>query len=73
MITRYDPFNLYDRMTNAFDIAREFDNWLDLSNEMSRSDVWGLYEGDWSPRLDMFENDDAYFPVSYTHLRAHET
>jgi HSP20 family protein len=61
MITRYDPFNLYDRMTNAFDIAREFDNWLDLSNEMSRSDVWGLYEGDWSPRLDMFENDDAYF------------
>ena len=61
MITRYDPFNLYNRMTDAFDIAREFDNLFDLSNEMSRSDVWGLYEGDWSPRLDMFENDDAYF------------
>jgi HSP20 family protein len=61
MITRYDPFNLYNRMTNPFDIAREFDNWFDLSHDTSRSDVWGLYEGDWSPRLDLFENDDAYF------------
>ena len=61
MIRRYDPFKLFDRMTDAFDFAREFDTLFDLTNEMSRNNIWGLYEGDWSPRLDMFENDDAYF------------
>jgi HSP20 family protein len=61
MIRRYDPFNLFDRMTDVFDLSRELDNLLDLTNEMSRSNVWGLYEGDWSPRLDMFEDANAYF------------
>jgi HSP20 family protein len=61
MIRRYDPFNLFDRMNDAFDFAREFDSLLDLSSEMSRNNVWGVYEGDWSPRLDLFEDDDAYY------------
>jgi HSP20 family protein len=58
---RYDPFNLFDRMTDAFDFAREFDSLFGLTNEMSHNNVWGVYEGDWSPRLDVFEDDDAYF------------
>jgi HSP20 family protein len=61
MIRRYDPFNLFDRMTDAFDLTKELDNFYDITNEMSRNNVWGLYEGDWSPRLDMFEDENAYF------------
>jgi HSP20 family protein len=61
MARRYDTFNIFDRMNDAFDFAREFDSLFDLTNEVSRNNVWGVYEGDWSPRLDLFEDDDAYF------------
>lgn len=61
MARRYDPFNLFDRVNDAFDFAREFDSLFDLTNEVSRNNVWGVYEGDYSPRLDLFEDEDAYF------------
>ncbi|MFW6139382.1 MAG: Hsp20/alpha crystallin family protein [Spirochaetota bacterium] len=59
-IRKYDPFDMLDRMADAFDFTRDIDRWFDW-DLMRPSDTWGLYEGDWSPRLDVFENDDAYF------------
>jgi HSP20 family protein len=61
MIRRYDPFRLYDRLNDAFSLAREFDTMFDFAGDVQRNNTWGLYEGDWSPRLDLFEDDDAYF------------
>lgn len=54
-ITRFDPFDVFDRLMD-----------LDLNNLMRSRELpsfgsWGLFEGDWSPRLDLFENDDAYY------------
>jgi HSP20 family protein len=55
IIRRYDPFDVFDRM------SAELEDWFDLAGSSATSDILGLYEGDWSPKLDVFENDDAYF------------
>ncbi len=55
IIRRYDPFDVLDRM------SAELEDWFDLAGSSATSDILGLYEGDWSPKLDVFENDDAYF------------
>ena len=54
IIRRYDPFDVLDRM------SAELEDWFDLAGSSATSDILGLYEGDWSPKLDVFENDDAY-------------
>jgi len=58
---RYDPFDMFERMSDALDFARDVDNWFDFTESMFPDNTWGLFEGDWSPRLDLFESDDAYF------------
>jgi HSP20 family protein len=58
---RYDPFDMFERMSDALDFARDVDNWFDFTESMFPDNTWGLFEGDWSPRLDLYENDDAYF------------
>jgi len=55
IIRRYDPFDVFDRM------SAELEDWFDLAGSSATSDLLGLYEGDWSPKIDVFENDDAYF------------
>jgi len=58
---RFEPLDLLDRMSEAFDVARDFDSFFDFADSMFPDDMLGLFEGDWSPRLDVYENDDAYF------------
>lgn len=58
---RYDPFDMFEKMSDALDFARDVDNWFDFTESMFPDNTWGLFEGDWSPRLDLFENDEAYF------------
>jgi len=55
IIQRYDPFDVFERM------SAELEDWFDLAGSSATSDILGLYEGDWSPKLDVFENEDAYF------------
>jgi len=55
---RYDPFDLFERMSDALD--RDLNDWFYLP-EMMTENTWGVFEGDWSPRLDVFDNDEAYF------------
>jgi len=57
---RYDPFDMFERMSDALDFARDVDNWFDFTESMFPDNTWGLFEGDWSPRLDLCESDDAY-------------
>lgn len=54
-ITRFDPFDVFDRLLDF-----DFNNLLAPGNFPPTS-TWGVFEGDWSPRLDLFENDDAYY------------
>jgi len=60
-VKRYDPYDVFERMSDALDFARDVDNWFDFTESMFPDNIWGLFEGDWSPRLDLFEDDDAYF------------
>ena len=55
IIRRYDPFDAFSRM------SAELEDWFDRSGQSAMEDMRGLYEGDWSPRLDLYENDDSYF------------
>jgi HSP20 family protein len=52
-ITRWDPFEVFDRMM-SFDYPYR-------PADLPSSGAWGLFEGDWSPRLDLFEDDDAFY------------
>lgn len=61
MFGRRQPFDLLERMTEALDVYRDFDSFFDFADTLFPDDMLGLYEGDWSPRLDVYENDDAYF------------
>lgn len=54
-ITRFDPFDVFDRLMDF-----DFNNLM-RSRELPSFGSWGLFEGDWSPRLDLFEDDDAYY------------
>jgi HSP20 family protein len=56
-MARSDYFGMMDRMRDAFD---EF-GMSDLFSPLFTNNAWGLYEGDWSPRLDLFEDDDSFF------------
>jgi len=58
---KFEPLDLLERMTEAFDVARDFDSFFEFADSMFPDNMLGLYEGDWSPRLDVYENDDAYF------------
>jgi HSP20 family protein len=58
-VQRYDPFDVFERMSEAFDLGIE--NWFDVPMTGFPENTWGIYEGDWSPRLDMYEDDDVYF------------
>jgi HSP20 family protein len=55
IIRRYDPFDAFSRM------SAELEDWFDRSGQSAMNDMRGLYEGDWSPRLDLYEDDDSYF------------
>ncbi len=57
-VRRYDPFDLLERMSDVFE--RDLSDWFYLPETVAQN-AWGLYEGDWSPRLDMFEDNEAYF------------
>ena len=57
-VRRYDPFDLLERMSDVFE--RDLSDWFYLP-EATAQNTWGLFEGDWSPRLDMFEDNEAYF------------
>ncbi len=59
-LVRYDPFEIMDRIADTFDSLRDIDRWFDFP-EFRFLDTFGLYEGEWSPALDMYEDDDAYF------------
>ena len=61
IIRRYDPQNVFDTLSEAIDWAHDFDRIFELNELMVPNNKWGLYEGDWSPRLDMFEDEDAYY------------
>jgi HSP20 family protein len=54
-ITRFDPFDVFDRLLDF-----DFNNLL-APGTFPLTSTWGVFEGDWSPRLDLFENDDAYY------------
>ncbi|RKY00491.1 MAG: Hsp20/alpha crystallin family protein [Spirochaetes bacterium] len=59
-ISRIDPFDILDRISEMFDFDYEdFDRIFELPERFIST--WGLYEGEWSPALDMYEDDDAYF------------
>jgi HSP20 family protein len=58
-VVRYDPFDLFERMSDAFD--RDLSDLFGFPRSSVPENIWGLYEGDWSPRLDMYEDDEAYF------------
>ena len=59
-VSRFDPFDIIDRLSDAFDLDYDdFERMFEWPEYlMSR---WGLFEGEWSPAIDMYEDDDAYF------------
>jgi len=59
-LIRYDPLDILDRSSDLFDALWDIDRWFEFP-EIRFLDNLGLYEGEWSPALDMFESDDAYF------------
>jgi HSP20 family protein len=61
IIKRYKPINMLERMANALDFARDFDEMWDSATNLLSDNIWGVYEGDWSPPLDVYEDDDVYF------------
>ncbi len=61
IVRRYQPLDVFERMSEAFDMARNLDELFDFDEPMLTNNTWGVYEGDWSPRLDVYEDDDAYF------------
>ena len=61
IIRRYRPLNMLERMSSALDFARDIDEMFDMTNSAFSDNAWGLFEGDWSPSLDLYEDDDYYF------------
>lgn len=61
IVRRYEPFDMFERMTEAMGMARDLDDFFSFDESMHTNNTWGVYEGDWSPRLDVYEDDDAYF------------
>ncbi len=57
-VQRYDPFDLFDRMSGALD--RDLSDWFYLPDLMAER-TSGVFEGDWSPKLDLYEDNEAYF------------
>ncbi len=60
IVRRYEPFDMFERMSEALGMARDLDDFFSFDESMHTNNTWGVYEGDWSPRLD-YEDDDAYF------------
>jgi HSP20 family protein len=60
-MARNDYFGMLDRIRSTFDDFGMSDLFGPLFAESSPGQSWGLYEGDWSPRLDLFEDEDNYF------------
>jgi HSP20 family protein len=61
MSNLYNSLNVFDRFNEVVNLAREFEDKFGTFRTQTPDNTWGLFEGDWSPRLDLFENDDAYF------------
>lgn len=59
-IITYNPVDLIDRMDDSFDLIEDMDRWFNFP-DLGFMDNLGLFEGEWSPALDMYEDDDAYF------------
>jgi HSP20 family protein len=57
-VKRYDPFDLFERMSEAFN--RDLSDWFYLPDLMTEN-TSGVYEGDWSPKLDLFDDKEAYY------------
>jgi len=61
IIRRYNPQSMLDTIADAFDLSEDFNRLFNFSDFAGPANKWGLFEGDWSPRLDVFEDDDSYF------------
>jgi len=56
-ITRFDPFDMINRMTDTFNLDFDFDRMFSWPEYFTSR--WGVFEGEWAPALDMYENDDV--------------
>jgi HSP20 family protein len=57
-VKRYNPFDFFERMSEAFN--RDLSDWFYLPDIMTENTL-GVYEGDWSPKLDLFDDKEAYY------------
>ena len=61
IIRPYNPQNMFDQISDALEMASDFNRFFDLNELAVPSNKWGLFEGDWSPKLDMYEDADSYY------------